>query len=199
MGRGSQTLVALYPSAWMNWWISFSFIFIKYFIYLLNILIMVFLPPLSQSLSPLTSPSVPSLSPQRRGDSHRYQPALAYQVLAELGTSSLEPRQGSSVRGKGSKCRYQKQRQPFLLQLEAPHEDQVVPLLYLWLSGWWVSLFEPYRPRTVVSVGFLVVFLITGSFHPSSPSSTWFPELCLMFSCRSLHLFLSAVLTWLLC
>ena len=63
--------------------------------------------------SPPSSPPSTSLSsylslhsPQKAEVSHRYQLPFVHQVAAELGASSyIEARQGSPVRGKGSKGR----------------------------------------------------------------------------------------------
>jgi hypothetical protein len=91
-----------------------------------------------------------SLSLQRRAMvSHEYRPTLSYQVVVSLGAAySVEASQGSSARGKGSKGRVQ--RQPLLLLLEGPHEDQAACLLHMcgrsiscMLSGWWLIFCEP--------------------------------------------------------
>jgi len=60
------------------------------------------------------------------------------------------------------------------------------------LVGGSVSV-SPHRSRLVDSLGLLVVSLIPlGSLNSSPDSSTELPELCLMFSCGSLHLFPTA-------
>lgn len=48
-----------------------------------------------------------------------------------LGTSPIVARQGSTVRGMGSKDRQQSQRQPLLLLLVVPHEDLHAQLLHM--------------------------------------------------------------------
>lgn len=74
--------------------------------------------------SPPSSP--PSLHPhppifsgsseKEKLPSHLYQPTLVYLVARELGTyTPIVARQGSSVRGMGSKCRQESQRHPLIL------------------------------------------------------------------------------------
>lgn len=97
---------------------------IKAFILIVFLLINLFNLPLlpippSHFTSPPSSPPppFPHTRLRKREASHGYQPALAYQVTVGLGTSfPVVARQGSQVRWKGSKGRYQSQRQP-LLQL----------------------------------------------------------------------------------
>lgn len=66
-------------------------------------------PPSSHpcsSLLPYLPPIHPSsLSLQKRGSSHGYQPGLAYCIAVRPGRSSTEARQGHPVRGKWSKAR----------------------------------------------------------------------------------------------
>ena len=96
-------------------------------------------PPNLSLSSPL--PHISSLSPQRRGSSHGYQPAVAYQVAVGLGPSSpIEVRQGSPVKGKATEGR---QRQP-LLQVGASHEDQGTHLLHS------IANITKPRPRTLL-------------------------------------------------
>jgi hypothetical protein len=96
-----------------------NFVFINLFTYLLYIPMTASIPssPLSPSLL-AHLPLLPSPLLLRKGQaSHGYQLTSAYQVAVELcAYSSVEPRQGSSVRGKESKGRQQSHRQ-FLLQL----------------------------------------------------------------------------------
>ena len=49
---------------------------------------------------------------------------------------------------------------------------------------------SPYGPRLVDSLDFFFcgILCLSSSFNPSSPSSTRFPKLHLMFGCGSLHL-----------
>ena len=83
----------------------------------------------------LSFPSIPPPIPCRKGEaSHKYQQALAYQVAARLGASSIEARQSSPVRGKGSKGSQCSQRQPLLL-LEESHMKTQMHNCYLCAEG----------------------------------------------------------------
>jgi len=84
------------------------------------------LPCLPSLSLPLPSPYTPPFLIREEGTSHRYQPALATCLVEDWASSSTEARQGCPVRGKGSKDGQQSQRQPLLLLLEVPHEDQTV-------------------------------------------------------------------------
>jgi hypothetical protein len=67
--------------------------------------------PFSLSFIHLTSFQPPSHFRQRSEAYHEYQPSLAHQVTVELGASfPFELRQGSSVKGKGSKGNQESQR-----------------------------------------------------------------------------------------
>jgi hypothetical protein len=47
-----------------------------------------------------------------------------------------------------------------------------------------------FEPRLIDSMGFILVSLTLSDFNnPSSPSSAWFLELCLIFGCGFLYLF----------
>ena len=87
---------------------------------------------------------------------HDYQPTLAYQVTVGVGVSSpIEGRQGSPVRGKGSKGTHegsqQNQRQPLLHLLGDTNDDQAAHQLHMYRGPRSVpyllfscfSLFEP--------------------------------------------------------
>jgi hypothetical protein len=78
-------------------------------------------------------PYHPSTSPLRRGRFFPgYQPTLAPQVTAELGTSSpFKGRQGSPVRGTGSIGRQQSQGKSPCQLLGDQYEDQAVHLLHM--------------------------------------------------------------------
>jgi hypothetical protein len=84
---------------------------IRLFVYLTS-------PILSSQFLLLTSlpfphPPILPFSPQKkRKASHGYQPALAYQVAVRVGSSSIEARQGSPVRGKGSNSKQCNEKQP---------------------------------------------------------------------------------------
>ena len=91
----------------------------------------------SQLLPPSSSPSMsPPFLLREEKTSHGCKPTLAYQVVIGLGTSSsTEARQGCPIKGKESKGRQQSQRQPLLLLLEVPHEDQAIHLLQICREG----------------------------------------------------------------
>ena len=64
---------------------------------------------------------------------HGYQPSLAHQIVIGLGAfSPTEARQGSLVRGKGSKGKQQSQSQLLLQLLEDPHGDHAAQLLHIY-------------------------------------------------------------------
>lgn len=127
--RSSQNHSQDHSKGWLT--STFSCFFLFTLTYLLYILIPVS-PPFSLP-SPFLCHSLFSFSPQKKGASHRYQAAFAYQVAVGLSVSSpIEPRQGSLVRGKRSKGRQQNQRQPLLLLLGILHEDHVC---YIYVRG----------------------------------------------------------------
>jgi hypothetical protein len=84
--------------------------------------------------------------------------------------------------------------------LGVPHEDPTAGLLHMcrgprsipcMLSGWQTSLYEPLWAQVSWFCRFSCGALDpSGSFNPSSPFSTGFYKLCLVFGCGSLHLFL---------
>lgn len=127
-----------------------------------------------------------SLSLLRKGEaSHEHQPALA-------GTSfSIEDRQGSPVRGKGSNGRHQNQRHPLLLLLGISYEDPIAQLLHMcrgprsgpcMLSGWCFSLCKTlWAHVSWFCSSPCGIFDLPGYFNLSSLSPMRSPKLCLMF------------------
>jgi hypothetical protein len=122
---------------------------------------------------------------------HGYHPALT-------SSCSWSMHILSPARERGSKGRQQSQRQPLLQLLGDPHEDQATHLRICrgprsslcMLFDWWFSL-GTHKPRLVDSVGLLMVSLTPLPFL-STPTILFHRsprECCLIFGCRSLHLF----------
>ena len=152
-------------------------------------------PPLF-SLLPVTLSQIYPPLPHSLG----YHPILGQQVEVELiSFSTTEAWPVSPARRRGSNGKQQSQREPLLQLLEDPHEDQAVYLLQMcrrprsntcMLFSWWFSLCEP--PRTQVTWlcrSSCDVLDLSSSLNPIPNSSTWLLEFCLVFGCRSLHLF----------
>jgi hypothetical protein len=128
---------------------------------------------------PHTPPPFPFSSEKGSHPHPEYQLALAHQVGAGLDTSTpTEVRQGSSTKGKGSKCRQKSQREPPFLLLD-PHGDYAAHLLHMcrWPRsstrmpfGWRFSLYEP--PWVNASWLHSCSCVLDPSCPQDSPSST---------------------------
>lgn len=141
-------------------------------------------------------PPVHSLSLLLRKVQASHVSVMVYEVAARWGTSSpFKARQGYQAGGKGPTSRQHSQKRPLIPLLGFLQEDQATQLQHCAggpgqahpssLPGSSVSV-SPHEPRPVDSKCFTWGIVgPPGSHNPSSPSSTGFPEVHLMFGCGS--------------
>lgn len=187
------------------YFLSFFYLFLFFKFTLHTFSLIAPIPPLF-SVPPLQifPPTGPSSSPQRMGALLGYHLTLGHPVLVGLGaSSSTEAQPGCSVRGRGSKGRKQRQKQPLLHLLGVSHEDQAAHLLQMCRGslgpapacyppppGWWPRLCEPTWSQVSWLCGFscgVLTPLLLAHFYPllfhKAPPDVWL----WVFASASIH------------